>query len=208
MPRSLLGARFFFLLLKVVLWLPMHLRFRFAIEGKEHLPEDAGYILASNHLGSVDTLLLPMSTGQYVAMVAKIELFQVYGLGWLLRRIGAIAVRREGASPEENREFQRQVKMALNHRVPVCIFPEGTRSKNGELLGFNPGVGVLAVRYGCQVVPVGIAYSFWKVRIVFGEPIDSAAYSPKELTRELRRRIAELSGQELAADDGTRKRIF
>jgi 1-acyl-sn-glycerol-3-phosphate acyltransferase len=89
----------------------------------------------------------------------------------------------------------------------VLIFPEGTRSKDGEVQEFRAGVGLLAKRTGAQVVPVSLAgtRSIWPrgskiprlragpVRLVFGEPVTyPETTDPKDAAADIRRRILEL----------------
>lgn len=194
-------------LVKIVLWLPSRL-YRSEIVGKEHLPKSGGYILAANHLGWLDTILLPINLRPQLSFAAKAELYKHPGLKQLLKLTGTISVTRKDATLSQSRKFRQEAEAAMKQGRVLAIFPEGTRSRSGHLLAFEPGVGVIAVQTKRLVVPVGISYSkgaLWpparpKIRIVIGEPLDSSSYKSKELTVELRRRIAALSGAQLAED--------
>jgi 1-acyl-sn-glycerol-3-phosphate acyltransferase len=194
-------------LVKIVLWLPSRL-YRSEIVGKEHLPKSGGYILAANHLGWLDTILLPINLRPQLSFAAKAELYKHPGLKQLLELTGTISVTRKDATLSQSRKFRQEAEAAMKQGRVLAIFPEGTRSRSGHLLAFEPGVGVIAVQTKRLVVPVGISYSkgvLWpparpKIRIVIGEPLDSSSYKSKELTVELRRRIAALSGAQLAED--------
>lgn len=172
------------------------------VSGKENLPKKGSFILASNHLSGLDTIILPVSIWHQVAFAAKIELSSVRGLKQLLILTGQILIRRKGASKAELAKFMREVKTALRQGRVLGIFPEGTRSQSGELLAFEPGASFIARDTGCKIVPVGISYHQTDgrtvCRITFGEPLDGTSFGRNALTAELRRRISELSGQKLA----------
>lgn len=194
---------------KMLLWLPFRL-FRHDVRGRERLPTGGGYILAANHLGWLDTILLPINLKAQLAFAAKAELYEYPGLRQLLRLTGTISVTRKDATLSQSRKFRQEAESAMKQGRVLAIFPEGTRSRRGHLLPFEPGVGVIATQTKRPVVPVGISYSkgaLWPparpgVRIVIGEQLDSSSYRAKDLTTELRRRIAELSGQQLVEDAG------
>lgn len=178
---------------------------RLEIEGRENLPDGGGYILASNHLKWYDPVLLPMYLRPQISFAAKSELFKNPILRQIMIRTGMISLKRKNASRRELMEFIRQAKSKMDQGMVFGLFPEGTRSRDGRLHEFKPGVGVIASHTKRPIVPVGIAYARWSVRltvrIVIGPPIESAGCRSDRLTLELRRRIAELSGQELAEGD-------
>ncbi len=99
----------------------------------------------------------------------------------------------------------------------MLLFPEGTRSLTDTLLPFQRGGFLLALKSGLPIVPVGIQGTravqpkgSWAIRpakivISYGAPIDAASYGlrrKQELTGEVRSRIAELAGLDLAEDQG------
>jgi 1-acyl-sn-glycerol-3-phosphate acyltransferase len=175
---------------------------RLELEGRENLPEGGGYVLASNHLKWYDPVLIPVYLPHRISFAAKSELFEYPVLRQILRRTGMISLKRQNATRRERVEFIRQAEAKLNQGVVFGIFPEGTRSRDGKLREFMTGVGTIASRTRCPIVPVGVSY-YRKglrltVRIVIGTPIDSNGSHSERLTLELRRRIAACSGQELA----------
>jgi len=144
-----------------------------------------GVLIASNHISGVDTLMIPKyaidrrSTLPFCAP-AKEELFKIPVVGFVLRRWGAFPVKRR------SRDFQSMKRIAYytaNYRV--MIFPEGTRSKTGELLPGRSGVGWIIYRARPTVIPTLVINTekfFWPgnkrpwfgipYRVVFGEPLD------------------------------------
>lgn len=192
-------------LVKAVLWPYIRVRYRFEVAGRCNLPKGGGYILAANHQGWLDTIIIPIFLRAQVAFAAKKELFGIPGFKQLLVLTGQIPLKRKGATFGESREFRRRAEAAMDRGHVLGIFPEGTRSRTGRLLPFEPGTGLIATQTRRPVVPVGLSYRRdgrrLLVRIAIGPPMDSTAYRPKELTAELRRRIAELSGRELTEED-------
>lgn len=197
----------FYDLLRTVVGRIARLLCRFEVEGEENLPEGGGYIIASNHLQWSDPILLQVRLPVQIAYVAKIELFRFPVLGRMMVWAEQIPLDRKRA---REREVQRELKEQATDRVlrgqAVGIFPEGTRSKNGKLQPFMGGAVSIASTANRVIVPVGIVYSRsgWRhkllVRIVIGQPIETAGRRTRDLTKDLERRIAALSGQEIAGD--------
>ena len=88
----------------------------------------------------------------------------------------------------------------------VLIFPEGTRTRDGEIAPFRPGFTALAVRSGAAILPVAIegAFQVWprwrkvprpgRIRVHYGEPIppaEVAGRDERELLAEVERRVRE-----------------
>ena len=107
----------------------------------------------------------------------KAQIFDNKFLGFLLRGVDSFPVHRGEA---DRAAFKNTLQMLGEGRV-VCIFPEGTRSEDGELLPAEAGAGVFAVKTGCPVVPVYVRGSndmldqqgnlhFSRITVAFGEP--------------------------------------
>ena len=158
------------------------------MEGREHVPDGPGIILASNHLSITDPILLDVvidgSVGRNVRYMAKAEARSMPVLGWLLQRYGGFFVRRGQA----DREAYRMARAVLDGGDWLGLAPEGTRSRTGQLGEAKPGVVLLATRAGAMVLPVAIwgSEKLWPigarlprpgttVHIRFGEP-----YRPAE----------------------------
>ncbi|MCR4399974.1 MAG: lysophospholipid acyltransferase family protein [Syntrophomonadaceae bacterium] len=154
----------------MLLWL-----FRWRVEGEEHIPRTGPVILAANHLSNWDPILVGAACSRPVHFMAKEEMFRSRWLAWLLTRIHAFPVRRGSAD-------RRALRTALDRLAQgevLGIFPEGTRSKTGELARPQPGIAMLALRSGAPVVPVACIGSDrvlplgWKrpLLVRVGEPI-------------------------------------
>jgi 1-acyl-sn-glycerol-3-phosphate acyltransferase len=128
--------------------------FRYVRYGKGHGPLKGGLIVASNHRSFLDPFaiggILPWR--RPMNYVAKVELFERRGQGWLLSRLGAFPIRR-GEADETAMETARQV---AERGGTVCIFPEGTRIRSGTLAAPKRGVGRLALQTGAAVLPTAV----------------------------------------------------
>lgn len=161
------------------------LKLNLRVIGRENLPKEGAYIIASNHLSWMDVPLVPSFLKRKVVYMAKEELF--YGkVGWIVRFLGAFPVKRGEADRQSLRAAETQIKAGKI----FMIFPEGTRSKTHQLGKGHVGLGMIALRAGVPVVPVavwGSEYSFKKLRprvtISYGKPM---VLTPKgnKITRE------------------------
>ncbi len=147
------------------------------IKGK--IPKRGPVILASNHLSFLDPPLVGYAAFREVYFLAKPGLFVLSKFfTWLIKTYNAINL--EGAQG-----IRPAIKLLKQGRA-IVIFPEGTRSRIGTFLPFNPGVGFLAITYNIPVVPVRIVNSNkklislmlrWnKLKIIYGEPIYPYGY--------------------------------
>ncbi len=153
--------------------------FHLKVEGRENIPEKGAIIIAPNHLSNLDPPMVGYAAKRELFYLAKEGLFVVSKpFEWLIRTFNAIPIKREGFDIKVFREVDRLIKRGQ----AIVIFPEGTRSKSGQLLPFKPGVGMIAARYGIPVVPCYIENTnkpIWKILtgknpiiIKFGKPIE------------------------------------
>ena len=117
------------------------------IINKEGLKELTGTILISNHKSNWDAVLLYLIVKPKICFMAKEELFQKPLLGKILKKFGAFSVSR-GQTDISSMKTATQI---LKSGGTLGLFPEGTRSKTGELLPFHPGVAVIALRTGAPI---------------------------------------------------------
>ena len=123
---------------------------RVEVVGLDNIPQSP-CIVASNHRSNLDPPVLNMIFSEPLFFLAKEELFKP-PLGWLLKHMRAIPVRKN-ASDIETLE---KVISILKKGCKVGIFPEGTRANPGEFMRPKPGVGLLAIKSGFPVLPVYI----------------------------------------------------
>jgi 1-acyl-sn-glycerol-3-phosphate acyltransferase len=127
------------------------------ISGLENVPANGGLIFASNHQGAFDILIHLAYLPRHIHFVAKAELFRIPIFGWYMKAAGYVPVERE-AGASAHRAIG-SVSEVLDKGECILIFPEGTRSKTGELLPFKRGSLLAAFQSGVPVIPVAISGS-------------------------------------------------
>ncbi len=144
-----------FLCYLVCLWIMFSIGGKVHIEGRENLPQKSrSVVYAPNHNSLIDVPLFYMALGHFPSMMAKKELFKVPILHGLLVALSCIKIDRKGAHSIVE-AVRSGVKMIENGHS-IVIFPEGTRSKTGEIGTFKNGAFKIAERTDCAVVPVVI----------------------------------------------------
>ena len=122
------------------------------IIGKENIPQEGAFIVASNHVSNLDPFLIGLSLRRRTSYMAKDILFRNKILKCMLQAVEAFPVRRGSADVWALRETLRRLKRGL----PVVMFPEGTRQTSTTEKKIQSGIGFLAVKSNAPVVPVHI----------------------------------------------------
>jgi len=122
------------------------------VEGREHLALEGGLMVVSNHQSFLDIPLLAASTSRHLCFVARDTLARSRPLAWLMRECGAILIKRGSSDRAALREMVEHMRLG----DAVVVFPEGTRSPDGELGEFRAGALFAALKAEVPVVPVGI----------------------------------------------------
>jgi 1-acyl-sn-glycerol-3-phosphate acyltransferase len=170
--------------------------FRIEAIGVENIPKEGPVLLCANHIHNFDPIAVGIMAPRPVHYMAKEELFKVPVLGGIVRRCNAFPVKR-GFS---DREALRTGLKILKDGEVFGLFPEGHRSKTGELGKGLAGAGFFALRSDAQVVPcavIGPYKSLKKLKIVYGEPIPmeemkQAKASAEEVTELIMEEIHKL----------------
>jgi len=176
------------------------------VEGLEKIHEDGSYVFVSNHASYMDTPVALANIPVRFRFLAKRGLFQIPFLGWHLARAGHIRVPREDARAAV-RTMTLAAQVVREQGVSLLIFPEGGRSRAGEMRPFREGAAFIAIKAGVPLVPVGLKgtravlpYGSGHIRrgtvtMRIGEPIPTHQASLRDrvrLTEELRHRIVSL----------------
>jgi 1-acyl-sn-glycerol-3-phosphate acyltransferase len=152
--------------------------FRVRIVGLEHVPLDGPLILASNHVSFIDPPLIGSMVPRVVNFLARDSLFRVPLLGGLMRQLKTVPVDRDSGGAGLKAILDR-----LQGGGAIILFPEGTRSPNGQLLPAKAGVGLTVIKTTAPLVPVRLdgAFEAWgrhrrfplprKITITFGPPL-------------------------------------
>jgi len=122
------------------------------VRGRENVPAFGPLIVAPNHTSYLDPPVAGSALDRQLFFMAKVELFGVPFLGWLIRQYGAFPVRRGVA----DRAAMRHAERLLRAGHGVLVFPEGTRSPDGRLTPGELGIAMLAMRTGAPVLPIGV----------------------------------------------------
>ncbi len=180
-------------LAKVVLWPVTRTKYTNA----KNIPDEGHYIIAPNHISSLDAIHIGIGQSKIVRFMAKAELFRNKPGAWFFTKLGAFPVERgKGDWDSIN-----NAKQMLENGELVCIFIEGTRSKTGELLRPKSGAVLIAHQMNCKIVPASITYRgkkrhfFSRLYVSFGEPVSTEELgvingSPREY-REASRQLME-----------------
>lgn len=158
--------------------------YRIEVLGKENIPKEGGVLICSNHIDNLDPPVVGVTSPRPIYFMAKAELFKVPILGSILPNINAFPVKR-GMS---DREALRTALKVLKEGNVLGIFPEGTRSKDGQLGKGLSGVGFFALRSECTVVPCAILgpYKiFGKLRVVYGKPVQMETFREEKASADV-----------------------
>ncbi len=174
--------------------------------GRANIPRTGPVLLVSNHLSHLDVLVLGILLDRPLNYVARSTLF-FWPLGPFIRSLGAFPINREGMGAEGFKETLRRVRSG----GMVALFPEGTRSPDGDLAELKAGIARLVQKTRAPIVPAAIAGTFeaWPrsrpfpvphpLRVHFGPPISpdqAASLDADALTALIRAQI--LGCQEIA----------
>lgn len=155
--------------------------FRLKRIGIERLPRTGPVLLVANHQSYLDPPMIGVSVPRQFHPIGRAGLFVSPVFAWLLRMLNTMPIREDGRG---DADAMKRALAILEQGEVVLIFPEGSRSANGEIGEFKRGASLLLKRSGCPVVPVAIegAFDAWPrsrkfpilfrcVRVRFGDPI-------------------------------------
>lgn len=163
------------------------------VKGLENIPRSGALIFAANHQGMADILLLLAYLPRYFRFIIKKELFRIPFFGGYLRMAGYLSIDREAAL--SSFKTLGAANRTLENGECILIFPEGTRSRTGEVGPFKRGSLMVAFQTGTTIVPIGISGSYKIMRkgsyvvnitpvtLNIGKPIALEKYKGKELSK-------------------------
>jgi len=190
-------------------------RVKVKVEGLEKIKEDGSYVFVSNHLSYMDTPVALANVPVQFRFLAKRGLFQIPFMGWHLARAGHIPVPR-GDARAAVKTMTLAAQIVREQQISLLIFPEGGRSRKGEMRPFMEGAAYIAIRAGVPLVPVGLIgtrevlpYGSGTMRggpvtMRIGDPILTGQATIRDrlhITELLRQRIIELVGESPLTSD-------
>lgn len=138
----------------------MAFTYRLQVRGYEHVPPTGPIIYVANHQSNLDPILTGIvAFDRPFSGIARATLFHSKLLSWLMRSIGVIPI----AQGKGDKGAMDAALGELAAGRTVCIFPEGTRTRDGKIGDFQRGVMLLIRRSGAPVVPMAIegAFEVW-----------------------------------------------
>jgi 1-acyl-sn-glycerol-3-phosphate acyltransferase len=178
---------------------------RVEVQGVENLRKAQVCVFASNHTSYMDTPVIFASLPLQFRILAKQELWPIPFIGWYLNRSGQLPI--DTRNPRTTLSSLGAAARALREGMPLFVFPEGSRTPNGELQPFLSGAAYLAIRAQVPVVPMALSgvydllpihsHHFYPgvLTMRVGEPMETAGMSIRqvdELTERLRTAVAAL----------------
>jgi len=185
---------------------------RCEIYNSENVPLTGPLILASNHASFLDPPFVGSSTRREINYLARESLFRFPVLGTILRRVNAVPVDREGGGAKGLRNILDRLLAGGG----IILFPEGTRTRAGELQPGKSGVGLTVIKSNAPVIPVRVFGTFQalnrnqkfprphKIAVKFGRPMDFAALRaeakscPKPRLKEIYQEVSDELMKEIA----------
>jgi 1-acyl-sn-glycerol-3-phosphate acyltransferase len=220
-PGAGLARIFFFAALRHALVLAFRVVYRAQVSGRDGVPAHGPLLIAANHQSFID----PPAIGSFVRtrqlnFVARGGLFCFAPFAWFISFLNALPLREDGSDTAAIKETLRRLEQGR----AILIFPEGSRTKDGQMHEFKRGVALLVKKARCPVVPVAIAgaYEAWpatrtfprllgqRLRIAFGEPIayddlmkDGADRALERIQIEVAKLLLQISGPARAIDSAS-----
>ena len=162
----------------------LHTLYRVKFVGEKKLPEKGAYILCANHRSFVDIPIAgTYSKDRWVYFMGKKELFEKPISKFFMNLMDSFPVARGKGDIGS-------IKKALSHLKKenvICIFPQGTREKEGEKLAARKGAAMLAAMSEAQIIPMYISGNikpFKKITVYVGKPFDLGLRKKVKYSRE------------------------
>ncbi len=174
---------------------------RFGTRGKAPADPRRPYVVVANHESYADVFLISRFPWE-MKWLSKDTIFNIPCLGWMMQMAGDIKLTR--GSRDSAVQALVECRDRLEKKVSIMIFPEGTRSRDGDMLPFKDGAFRLAIKMGVPILPIAVAgtrhamakgtFRFRKARALATvlEPVSTEGLSLRDvatLREDVRRRI-------------------
>lgn len=183
---------------------------RLDVSGEHRVGRKRPSVFMANHLSFLDGPLLFLVIPQSVRVILKKEIFRIPVIGWAMKFVGFVPVDRKGVKSGRD-SIEQATQLIKAKGYSYLIFPEGTRSRDGNMLPFRRGAFFLAINSGAPVVPITVEGTldlmpkgspFAKrgtVRVIFHDAVPVGGLAEKEMPDLMERvRIQIRSGFQIA----------
>ena len=197
-------------MIRFLVWLLIHTVYRLRVEGLENVPEEGAVLLAANHVTFVDGLIVTAALKRPVRFVMYYKFAKLPLMGYIGDKGGVVPICGRKENPELLAKAMDTIAEALEQGDVVCVFPEGSLTRDGDMAEFRKGIERVVERTPVPVVPVGLQglwgslfsldgkgllgflpRKFWsRIDVMIGRPIAAEEVSV-DLVRE---RVATLRG--------------
>lgn len=154
---------------------------RLDVRGKEHLQRREPRIIVANHQSHFDIVLLGALVPEPFKYISKKEHYSVPFMGWLMRMARYFGIERD--NPRQSMQILRQAGEALDQGFSIVVFPEGTRTPDGEIQEFKGGPFYLGIRKRVPLLPIrlegfrevlpkhSLRFRPGRASVIIGEPV-------------------------------------
>ncbi|MCS7232741.1 MAG: 1-acyl-sn-glycerol-3-phosphate acyltransferase [Synergistetes bacterium] len=184
----------FYNIIKVLAFFILKLFFFIEAKGRKNIPKDGGLLVISNHCSQMDPVIIGAVFPRRLYYMGKEELFKIPFLRSLIVSLGAFPVKRgEG----DLKALSRIIEL-VDQGKAVLLFPEGSRSEDGELKDFMHGASYVAFKTSVPVLPVAVKGSFeampkgqyfprpTKIKVSFGKVLYFKGRGGKSIREEIK----------------------
>ena len=130
--------------------------FKVKVEGIENFPQDKAAVVIANHMSMHDPILMFGLFNGKINFMAKEELFRNKLFKWVLEKLGAFPVNRQG---NDLKAIKHSLKLLKDNKI-LGIFPQGTRMTSAEAEQAKGGAAFMAIKSKVPIVPVAIKGNF------------------------------------------------
>lgn len=174
--------------------------FKLRVFGLKHVPREGGVLLVANHQSYLDPVLVGVRLARPLSYIAKSELFENRHAARLLRWLNGFPIRQGTVDVGAVRETINRLRSGR----ALAMFPEGSRTNDGEMLPIERGVSLVVRRAKVPVIPVAIvgSYKAWpmsrqmfrpgNIRLWYGPPMDLSHLSEQEILSAIEKTLREM----------------
>ncbi len=165
-----------YLIIVPLAWVAWHLVFFMRVKGRENLIKGRGFVIVCNHISALDPVFIILARffGKKLIILGKQEVFKNPFVAWFLKSVGVVPIQR---GKGDTKLIENVVDKVKNQNRGCLLFPEGTRSKDGNLQRLKSGAFVIAQQTGVDIIPCRMIYKGGKLKLfnrstlIIGKPI-------------------------------------